>query len=132
MAMIDTSVLSPKQVDLLRTFVEAERRVPKDYHEGFRGPTYQGISRITLYHRGLPDQELEVSGTDVFALAEEGLLTILRTPDLSAIRIHVNPDAEAYLEEVEERRRAIILKSGNLLQQGGGVASCLTVLSSTE
>jgi hypothetical protein len=104
MAMIDTSVLSPKQVDLLRTFVEAERRVPKDYQVGFRGPTYQEISRITLYHRGLPNEEMEVSGTDIFALAEEGLVTILRTPDLSAIRVHVNPEGEAYRDELEERQ----------------------------
>ncbi len=103
MATIDTSVLSAKQINLLRTFVEAERRVPKDYHEGFRGPTYQGISRITFYQRGLADQAMEVSGTDVFALAEEELLTILRLTDLTGIRIHVNPDGFGVIDERERQ-----------------------------
>jgi hypothetical protein len=98
-AMIDTSVLSPNQVDLLRTFVEAERRAPHD-REGFRGPTYQGISRITVYHAGLPNKEMEVSGTDVFALAEAGLVTILRLPDLTGIRIHPNPEGVAFADQM--------------------------------
>jgi hypothetical protein len=99
MAMIDTSVLSPKQIDLLQTFVEAERRAPHD-REGFRGPTYQGISRITVYHAGLPGGEVEISGTDVFALAETGRVTILRLPDLTGIRIHPNPEGVAFADQM--------------------------------
>lgn len=99
--MIETTALNRQQVELLSTLVKAQQAVGPDYWEGFRGPTYGGIRQITLYHAGLPEDGIEVTGTDVYALREEGLVVISRTPERTWMRIDLMPDAFSYIEDLE-------------------------------
>jgi hypothetical protein len=99
--MAETTTLNRQQVELLSTLVKAQRAVGPDYMEGFRGPTYGGIRQITLYHAGLPEDGIEVSGTDVYALREEGLVVISRTPERTLMRIDLMPEAFSYVDEIE-------------------------------
>jgi hypothetical protein len=85
----------------LATLVKAQQAVGPDYMEGFRGPTYGGIRQITLYHAGLPEDGIEVTGTDVYALRDEGLVVISRTPERTWMRIDLMPDAYSYVEAFE-------------------------------
>jgi hypothetical protein len=101
--MIETTALNRQQVELLSTLVKAQLAVGPDYMEGFRGPTYGGIRQITLYHAGLPDDGIDVSGTDIYALREEGLVVISRTPERTLMRIDLMPDAFSYVEALERR-----------------------------
>jgi hypothetical protein len=99
--MIETTALNRQQVELLSTWVKAQEAVGRDYMKGFRGPTYGGIRQITLYHAGLPEDGIEVSGTDVYALREEGLVVISRTPERTWMRIDLMPEAYTYVEEAK-------------------------------
>jgi hypothetical protein len=99
--MIETTALNRQQIELLTTLVKAQQAVGPDYYEGFRGPTYGGIRQITLYHAGLPEDGIDVSGTDVYALREEGLIVISRTPERTLMRIDLMPEAFAFIEEVQ-------------------------------
>jgi hypothetical protein len=98
--MIETTALNRQQVELLSTLVKAQEAVGPDYMEGFRGPTYGGIRQITLYHAGLPEDGIEVFGTDVYALRDEGLVVISRTPERTLMRIDLTPEAFSYAEEL--------------------------------
>jgi hypothetical protein len=99
--MIETTALNRQQVELLSTLVKAQQSVGPNYWEGFRGPTYGGIRQITLYHAGLPEDGIDVSGTDIYALREEGLVVVSRTPERTLMRIDLMPDAFRYIEELE-------------------------------
>ena len=99
--MIETTALNRQQIELLSTLVKAQEAVGPDYLEGFRGPTYGGIRQITLYHAGLPEDGIEVTGTDVYALREEGLVVISCTPKRTLMRIDLMPEAFAYVEGLE-------------------------------
>jgi hypothetical protein len=99
--MIETTALNRQQVELLSTLVRAQQAMGPDYMEGFRGPTYGGIQQITLYHAGLPEDGIDVAGTDIYALREEGLVVVSRTPERTLMRIDLMPDAFSYVEELE-------------------------------
>lgn len=114
--MAETTTLNRQQVELLSTLVKAQRAVGPDYMEGFRWPTYGGIRQITLYHAGLPEDGIEVSGTDVYALREEGLVVISRTPERTWMRIDLMPEAFSY---VDEMGCATVWRPTNLLTPTG-------------
>jgi hypothetical protein len=69
---MSSNSLEPEQEELLKTFVEASRNVPRDEREKFLLTTDLGGTQIS--HPGLPGRGMRVHDGDIETLEAEGLL----------------------------------------------------------
>ncbi len=100
--MTNGVVLEPEQEQLLRTFVEAARNVPRDQREKFLFVTVGEGSFVQ--HPGLPGQQMVVYEGDVDVLEATGLLLVTHA-NLSR-DFDVSPMGFRFYEEMQRRSGA--------------------------
>lgn len=101
--MLHLATLQREQEALLESLVEAARNVPIDKRERFVAPSAGDGNRPTLTHPGLPDGGLRVYLGDVEALAQEGLVSLARSPQGTALTVDVAPRGYALYKEMRLR-----------------------------
>lgn len=101
--MLRQATLQREQEALLERLVEAARNVPTDKRERFVAPSSANGNRPTLTHPGLPVGGLRVYLGDVEALAQEGLVSLSRSPRGTALTVDVSPQGYALYKEMKLR-----------------------------